>query len=77
MFAATSAVFSKTSFQKLDLIFLRNHQVVTDTTNGTVNVPHVEIPIAMIDDETQNCFRRELTENKYQNNRPTSVGNDE
>ena len=36
---------------------MRNHQAVIDTANGTINLPHVEMTLAMTD-EMNKCNRK-------------------
>ena len=50
----TFVILSKTSFPIIGLNFMRNHQAVLDTANGTINFPHVEMTLAMTD-EMKNC----------------------
>ena len=38
---------------------MRNHQAVIDTVNGTINVPHGEMTLAMTD-EMKNCNPKPL-----------------
>ena len=38
---------------------MRNHQVVIDKANGTINFPHVEMTLAMTD-EMENCNPKPL-----------------
>ena len=46
-FTDTFVILSKTSFPIIGLNFMRNHQAVIDTANGTINFPHVEMTRAM------------------------------
>ena len=48
-FTDTFVILSKTSFPIIGLNFMRNHQAVIDTANGTINFPHVEMTLAMTD----------------------------
>ena len=49
-FTDTFVVLSKTSFPLVGLIFMRNHQAVLDTANGTITFPHIEMTLAMKDE---------------------------
>ena len=53
-FTDTFVILSKTSFPIIGLNFMRNHQAVIDTANGTITFPHVEMTLAMTD-EKKNC----------------------
>ena len=53
-FTDTFVILSKTSFPIIGLNFLRNHQAVIDTANGTITFPHVEMTLAMTN-EKRNC----------------------
>ena len=53
-FTDTFVILSKTFFPIKGLKFMRNHQAVLDTANGTINFPHVEMTLAMTD-EMKNC----------------------
>ena len=55
-FTDTFVILSKTSFPIIGLNFMRNHQAVIDTANGTINFPHVEMTLAMTD-EMKNATR--------------------
>ena len=50
-FTDTFVILSKTSFPIIGLNFLRNHQAVIDTDNGTITFPHVEMTLAMTDEK--------------------------
>ena len=50
-FMDTFVILSKTSFPIIGLNFMRNHQAVLDTTNGTINFPHVDMTFAMTDEK--------------------------
>ena len=58
-FTDTFVILSKTSFPIIGLIFMRNHQAVIDTANGTINFPHVEMTLAMTD-EMKKCNPKPL-----------------
>ena len=58
-FTDTYVTFSKTSFPIIGLNFMRNHQAVLATANGTINFPHVEMTLAMTD-EMKNCNPKPL-----------------
>ena len=58
-FTDTSVILSKTSFPIIGLNFMRNHQAVIDTANGTITFPHVEMTLAMTD-EKKNCNPKPL-----------------
>ena len=58
-FTDTFVILSKTSFPIIGLNFMRNHQAVIDTANGTINFPHVEMTLAMTD-EKKNCNPKPL-----------------
>ena len=58
-FTDTFVIQSKTSFPIIGLSFMRNHQTVIDTANGTITFPHVEITLAMTD-EKKNCNPKPL-----------------
>ena len=49
-FTDTFVILSKTSFPITGLNFMRNHQALIDTANGTINFPHVEMTLAMTDE---------------------------
>ena len=49
-FTDTFVILSKTSFPTIGLNFIRNHQTVIDTANLTINLPHVEMTLAMTDE---------------------------
>ena len=49
-FTDTFVIVSKTSFPILGLNFMRIHQAVIDKANGTINIPHVEMTLAMTDE---------------------------
>ena len=53
-FTDTFVILSKTSFPIIGLNFMRNHQAVIDTANGTITFPHVEMTLAMTD-KKKNC----------------------
>ena len=53
-FTDTFVILSKTSFPIIGLNFMRSHQLVLDTANGSINFPHVEMTLAMTD-EMKNC----------------------
>ena len=53
-FTDTFVIVSETSFPIKGLNFMRNHQAVLDTANGTINFPHVEMTLAMTY-EMKNC----------------------
>ena len=53
-FTDTFVILSKTSFPIIGLNFMRNHQEVIDTANGTITFPNVEMTLAMTD-EKKNC----------------------
>ena len=46
-FTDTFVVLSRTSFPLVGLNFMRNHQAVLDTANGTITFPHIEMTLAM------------------------------
>ena len=50
-FTDTFVILSKTSFPIIGLNFMRNHQAVIDTANGTYTFPHVEMTLAMTDEK--------------------------
>ena len=58
-FTDTFVILSKTSFPIIGLNFMRNHQAVIDTANGTITFPHVEMTLAMTD-EKKNCNPKPL-----------------
>ena len=58
-FTDTFVILSKTSFPIIGLNFMRNHQAVIDTANGTINFPHVEMTLAMTD-EMKKCNPKPL-----------------
>ena len=58
-FTDTFVLLSKTSFPIIGLNFMRNHQAVIDTANGTITFPHVEMTLAMTD-EKKNCNPKPL-----------------
>ena len=58
-FTDTFVILSKTSFPIIGLNFMRNHQAVIDTANGTINFPHVEKTLAMTD-EMKKCNPKPL-----------------
>ena len=58
-FTDTFVILSNTSFPITGLNFMRNHQAVLDTANGTINFPHVEMTLAMTD-EMNNCNPKPL-----------------
>ena len=58
-FTDTFVILSKTSFPIIGLNFMRNHQAVIDTANGTITFPHVEMTLAMTD-EKKNCYPKPL-----------------
>ena len=49
-FTDTFAVLSRTSFPLVGLNFIRNHQAVLDTANGTITFTHIEMTLAMKDE---------------------------
>ena len=53
-FTDTFVVLSRTSFPIIGLNFMRNHQALLDTANGTITFPHVEMTLAM-KDEKKKC----------------------
>ena len=53
-FTDTFVVLSRTSFPIVGLNFMRNHQALLDTANGTITFPHVEMTLAM-KDEIKKC----------------------
>ena len=59
MFTDTFVILSKTSFPIIGLNFMRNHQAVIDTANGTITFPHVEMTLAMTD-EKKTCNPKPL-----------------
>ena len=59
IFTDIFVILSKTSFPIIGLNFMRNHQAVIDTANGTINFPHVEMTLAMTD-EMKNCNPKPL-----------------
>ena len=58
-FTDTFVILSKTSFPINGLNFMRNHQAVIDTANGTINFPHIEMTLAMTD-EMKKCNPKPL-----------------
>ena len=58
-FTDTFVILSRTSFPIIGLNFMRNHQAVIDTANGTITFPHVEMTLAMTD-EKKNCNPKPL-----------------
>ena len=58
-FTDTFVNLSKTSFPTIGLNFMKNHQAVLDTANGTINFPHFEMTLAMTD-EMKNCNPKSL-----------------
>ena len=58
-FTDTFVILSKTSFPIIGLNFMRNHQAVIDTANGTITFPHVEMTLAMTDGK-KNCNPKPL-----------------
>ena len=58
-FTDTFVILSKTSFPLIGLNFVRNHQAVIDTANGTINFPHVEMTLAMTE-EMKKCNPKPL-----------------
>ena len=58
-FTDTFVILSKTSFPIIGLNFMRNHQAVIDTANGTITFPHVAMTLAMTD-EKKNCNPKQL-----------------
>ena len=58
-FTDTFVILSKTSFPIIGLNFMRNHQAVIDTANGTINFPHVEMTLAMTD-EMKKCNPKQI-----------------
>ena len=58
-FTDTFVILSMTSFPIIGLNFMRNHQAVIDTANGTITFPHVEMTLAMTD-EKRNCNPKPL-----------------
>ena len=50
-FTDTFVILSKTSFPIIGLNFMRNHQTMIDTANGTITFPHVEMTLAMTDEK--------------------------
>ena len=58
-FLDTFVILSKTSFPIIGLNFMRNYQAVPDTANGTINFPHVEMTLAMTN-ENKNCNPKPL-----------------
>ena len=53
-FTDTFVVLSRTSFPIIGLNFVRNHQALLDTANGTITFPRVEMTLAM-KDEMKKC----------------------
>ena len=49
-FTDTFVVLSRTSFPLVGLNFVRNHQAILDTANGTITFPHIEMKPAMKDE---------------------------
>ena len=58
-FTVTIVILLRRSFPIIGLNFMRNHQAVINTANGTVNFPHVEMTLAMTD-EIKNCNPKPL-----------------
>ena len=58
-FTDTFVILSKTSSPIIGLNFMRNHQSVIDTANGTITFPHVGMTLA-IADEKKNCNSKPL-----------------
>ena len=58
-FTDTFVILSKTSSPIIGLNFMRNHQSVIDTANGTITFPHVGMTLA-ITDEKKNCNPKPL-----------------
>ena len=58
-FTDTFVIPSKASFPIIGLNFLRNHQAVLDTANGTIILPHFEMTLPMTD-EMKNCNPKPL-----------------
>ena len=58
-FTDTFVILSKTSLPITGLNFMRNHQAVLDTANGTINFLHVEMTLAMTN-EMKNCNPKSL-----------------
>ena len=58
-FTDNFVILSKTSFLIIGLNFMRNHQAVIDTANGTIIFPHVEMTLAMTD-EMKKCNPKPL-----------------
>ena len=58
-FTDTLVNLSKTSFPIIGLNFMRIHQAVIDTANGTIKFPHVEMTLALTD-ERKNCNPKTL-----------------
>ena len=58
-FTDTFVILSKTSFPIIGLNFMRNHQAVLDTANGTIIFPHVETTLAMTN-KMKNCNPKPL-----------------
>ena len=58
-FTDTFVILSKTSLFIIGLNFMRNHQAVLDTANGTINFRHVEMTSTMTD-EMKNCSPKPL-----------------
>ena len=50
IFKDTFVILSKTSLSILGLNFMRNHQAVIDTANGTINFLHIEITLVITDE---------------------------
>ena len=58
-FTDTFVILSKTSFPTIGLNFIRNQQTVIDTASLTINLPQVEMTLAMTD-EMKNCNPKPL-----------------
>ena len=58
-FTDTFVILSKTSFLIIGLNFMRNHQAVIDTANGSIIFPQIEMTLAMTD-EMENCNPKSL-----------------
>ena len=58
-FTDTFVILSKTSFPIIGLNFMRSHQAVIDTANGTITFPHVGMTLAMTD-KNKNCNPKPL-----------------
>ena len=53
-FTDTFVVLSRTSFPMIGLNFMRNHQALLDTANGTITFPHLQMTLPM-KDEMKKC----------------------